>query len=166
MKQIIYFGHPINSYDSELEKVLIAKIVRTFPNCVIENPNQEKHQAGYNRWKEGKYENHRFSSARPRTGPNTPASRASGQSNGMNYYFSEVLPFCDTGIYLPFRDGAWGAGVFGEANFFASKNDTPWAWTINADALIRLVHLENVPVLSISETRARIYGPNGILLPY
>jgi hypothetical protein len=136
-KRIMYFGHPINTYDTELEKKLLAKIARRFPNCVIEDPNQEKHQEEYVRWKQ-------------KTG------------NGMQYYFSEVLPFCDTGIFLPFRDGAWGAGVFGEAKFF----NRPWVWTINADAQVRIVHLETVQALSISETRARIYGPNGILLPY
>jgi len=136
-KRIMYFGHPVNTYNTELEKILIAKIARRFPDRVIENPNQEKHQEGYDRWKK-------------KTG------------NGMGYYFFEVLPYCDTGIYLPFRDGAWGAGVFAEAKFFYE----PWVWTIDADGSIRLVQLETVQVLGIKETRHRLYGPNKILLPY
>ena len=136
-KNIMYFGHPVNVYGTELEKILIAKISRRFPNCLIENPNQEKHQAGYTRWKKE-------------------------TSNGMQYYFFEVLPFCDTGIFLPFRDGVWGAGVYSEAKFFRA----PWVWMIDADVNIRLVDLASVHALTIEETRKRIYGPNGILLPY
>ncbi|MFA5831742.1 MAG: hypothetical protein WC878_08015 [Candidatus Paceibacterota bacterium] len=141
MKRILYFAHPINTYDTELEQTLIAKIIRMFPDCVIENPNQKKHREGYRRWKK-------------KTG------------NGMQYYFSEVLPFCDGGLYLPFRDGTWGAGVFGEAKFFVQRNGTSWVWTIDAGALIRLVHLESVRALSVSETRARVYDSKGVFLPY
>ncbi|MFA6566479.1 MAG: hypothetical protein WCT48_07085, partial [Candidatus Paceibacterota bacterium] len=60
----------------------------------------------------------------------------------------------------------WGAGVFGEAKFFVQRNGTSWVWTIDAGALIRLVHLESVRALSVSETRARVYDSKGVFLPY
>ena len=141
MRPILYFGHPVNTYNTELEKILIAKILRTFPNCIVENPNQEKHRIGYERWK-------------IKTG------------NGMTYYFSEVLPFCHGGIFLPFRDGAWGAGVYGEAEFFASKNGSSKVLEIDWKAQVRMVRLESAVRLTVQETRRRVYGENGILLPY
>jgi hypothetical protein len=39
----MYFGHPTNTYNTEMERMLIAKITRTFPECTVENPNQEHH---------------------------------------------------------------------------------------------------------------------------
>jgi len=135
MKRIIYFGHPINTYHTELETKLIEKIARVFPKYAIENPNQPKHQAGYIHCKK-------------ETG------------NGMQYYFEEVLPKCGIGIFLPFRDGAWGAGVFGEAKYFTQRDSSLWVWTIDAKAVVRLVRFGEVNHLSVQETRERI------LLPY
>lgn len=131
---VIYFAHPINTYNTELEKKLIVKIEQMFPSCFIENPNQEKHRKGYQKWKE-------------RTG------------NGMAYYFAEVLPFCNFGIYLPFRDGEWGAGVAGEAKFFVSRRGIPLVLTANANANIQLVFFKNIRILSVEETRERILSP-------
>lgn len=137
MRSIIYFAHPVNTYGTEREKDLVRKIEKVFSPCSVENPGREKHQKGYQRWKE-------------RTG------------NGMEYFFAEVLPLCDFGIYLPFRDEAWGAGVFKEAQFF----NTPYVWSINADAEIRFVCLEGVRRLSVEETKIRIRDTNGVPLPY
>lgn len=134
-KMVIYFAHPVNTYNTELEKKLIVKIGQVFPSCFIENPNQGKHQKGYQKWKE-------------RTG------------NGMAYYFAEVLPFCDFGIYLPFRDGKWGTGVAGEAKFFVLRRNVPLVLTVNVHGDIRLIFFKSIRILSVEETRERI------LLPY
>ena len=132
----LYFGHPINAYNTELEKTLLEKIVSTFPGWDIENPNKPEHDAGYKEWHE-------------RTG------------RGMNYFFEDVLPKCQGGIFLPFRDGAWGIGVFGEAEFLM-KLARP-AWQITAHGLISpIIRLAEIPVLSIAETRLRIRTESGI----
>src|SRR3989344_7621915 len=126
----IYFGHPINTYDSDLEKDLLAKIQKTFPGWWIINPNQEHHQKAYQEWKD-KY------------------------GSGMNYYYEEVLPWCNSGIFLPFRDGKWGAGVFGEAQFLDQKNKP--IYQITHDMIIlRIGNLSRIPALSVEETRIRI----------
>ncbi len=66
MKPKMYFGHPINTYGTELEKKLIEIIFKAFPQYEIEDPGQKHHSDGYRHWKET-------------TG------------NGMNYFCSEVI---------------------------------------------------------------------------
>ncbi len=145
----LYFGHPINTYNNPLkgyhfpfEDWLMARIKGHFPDCIIENPNQEKHREGYQKWSKEK-------------------------KNGMLYFFEEVLPTCDAGgIFLPFKDGRWGAGVYGEAEKLAEKG-LP-VWTINYRG-----HIEDIPSLkeiiplSIEETRERVYyWPERMIKPY
>lgn len=146
MKKRVYFGHPINTYNTELEKFLLQKISEAFQGWEIENPNQPHHQEGYQYWKET-------------TG------------NGMDYFYKEVLPYCQAGIFLPFRDGKWGAGVFGEAKFIEKARlplDCIWRiWRITTDGAITLIeNIKSVPVLSIEETRQRIRDENGNPKPY
>ena len=134
----IYFGHPINVYNTELEKILVREIYRTFPSWGIENPNQKHHSEGYERYKK-------------ETG------------KGMDYYFNEVLPHCRAGIFLPFRDGKYGAGVFKEAEFIA-KNGYP-IWAIHADRINKISPKE-MEALSVDGTKARIRDASGNLIPY
>ena len=141
MKPKLYFGHPVNVYDTELETKLLKRILAAFPSCEIENPNQPIHEKGYQDYK-------------ARTG------------NGMDYYNVEVLPKCVGGIFLPFRDGKWGAGVFKEAQrieelgCFILKID--WQEGIFAMDLGD----EASQVLTVEETRARIRDERGNPLPY
>lgn len=136
----IYFGHPINTYGTELEVKLMAILVDTFPNWIIENPNQEHHQEGYQRWKKE-------------------------HGNGMDYYYKEVLPRCNAGIFLPFRDGKWGAGVFGEAEFLA-KLGLPIFKITYTGLVTRADNLIDIPTLSINETRKRIRTETGETVPF
>ena len=139
LKPKIYFGHPVNVYDTKLESNLLKMIESYFPEYEIENPNQPHHAKGYQEWKE-------------QTG------------KGMDYYFKKVLPSCIAGVFLPFRDGAWGIGVFGEAKFLADNRHR--IWTINHRGIISLATLEKVQVLSIVETVARIRTSDGQSIPY
>ena len=136
----IYFAHPINVYNTPLEAELMTKILESFPGWIIENPNQEHHQDGYQRWKKE-------------------------HGNGMDYYYKEVLPWCNAGIFLPFRDGKWGAGVFGEAEFLAERG---WPiFQITHEGLITgIENLLAIPVLSIVDTRKRIRTESGEVIPY
>ncbi len=141
MRKTIYFGHPVNTYGTELESELLAVIRECFPGNEIENPNQKKHQDGYKEWKE-------------KTG------------NGMDYFYKKVLPACQIGIFLPFRDGKWGAGVYKEAKKM-SETGCP-IFRISNEGLISLVKIEDIAPLSISieETRARVRTPAGDKVPY
>jgi hypothetical protein len=127
----LYFGHPVNVYNAPLENQLIKTIGLAFPEWEIENPNQQKHQDGYKKWT-------------AKTG------------RGMDYYFQEVLPQMNGGIFLPFIDGKFGAGVFGEAeNLFKANKKI---WTINHQKIVKSVQSVNsLPFLSVDETRQRIY---------
>lgn len=48
----LYFGQPAAAFNSKTVERLLPVIQREFPDWEIENPNQEKHQQGYRRWKE------------------------------------------------------------------------------------------------------------------
>ena len=136
----MYFGHPINTYNILLEIILVAKIQKTFPGWIVENPNQEHHQKGYENWK-NKY------------------------GNGMDYYYKEVLPLCNGGIFLPFRDDSWGAGIFGEAQFLDHRNGL--IYQITHDMVIsRVGDLNRITALSIEETRQRIRTRKGKTVPF
>jgi hypothetical protein len=130
-KNKIYFGHPINFYNTPKESELIQKIENFFPEFEIENPNQEIHQKNYTKWKEEK-------------------------GNGMKYYFEEVLPKMEAGIFLAFEDGMFGKGVFGEAEFLYKKGKE--VYEINTEGKITSIDsLDYKRCLSIEDTRKRVY---------
>ena len=77
----------------------------------------------------------------------------------MDYYREVVLPNCDSGIFLPFEDGMFGAGVFGEAEELY-RHRKP-IWEITQEGIIYpLPVLDRMKRLSIAETRKRVYGTN------
>lgn len=140
----LYFGHPVNVYHTELERLLLAKIDVRFPDWHIVNPSDPGHEHEYQEW-----------------------TRLCG--NGMEYFFRHVLPGCQGGIFLPFRDGKWGKGVFGEA-LWLSQRKLP-IWRIDpADfsvipASTMLVSSAGL-VLTKEETRERIRDSLGRSLPF
>ncbi|MDO8504852.1 MAG: hypothetical protein Q7S36_03290 [Candidatus Liptonbacteria bacterium] len=139
MQKRLYFGHPVNTYNIDLENQLLSQISVAFPGWDIENPNQKHHQEGYKRWKEA-------------------------IGNGMDYFFKRVLSDCNGGIFLPFRDGAWGAGVYGEAKFLVERG-LP-IWQITCAGVISRVNLNEIVILNVEETRSRIRTPSGETNPY
>jgi hypothetical protein len=130
MNDKIYFGHSVNVYGTPDEERLIKIIEEYFPQFEVENPNQLHHQEGYQRWR--------------------------GITKGMDYYFKEVLPQMESGIFLPFEDGMLGAGVYGEAEFIA--NDGKLIYEIDFVGNIERMFLDSTRKLSVSETRERVYG--------
>ena len=136
MKPSLYFGHPVNTYDTDLEHALIGVIGARFPEYLVENPNRPEHQRAYREWK-------------ARTG------------NGMDYYYRKVLPNMDAGIFLPFEDGMWGAGVYHEAAFLHSAGKPVWGITWNGMPIF-IPSLNPEFALSIEETKKRVYGPQRI----
>ena len=129
-KQKMYFGHPISIYNKPKEAELIKIIEKVFVNYEVENPNQPRHSKGYQKWKKRK-------------------------GNGMLYYYEKVLPHMDAGIFLPFEDGMWGAGVFHEAEFLQQQEKPIYEINVNGDILE--AHLNPAKKLSIEDTRARVY---------
>ncbi|MDP3645619.1 MAG: hypothetical protein Q8R25_00840 [bacterium] len=99
-----YFAHPINSYDTPLEHSLVEMIADFLSISVknVENPNQPHHQIGYEEY--GKR-----------------ALLAETSHKGMNYFYDEVLPKCDSCIVLPFLDERMGFGTVGEVYWFLER---------------------------------------------
>ena len=128
--QKIYFGHPVSVYNTPEEKKLISIIEEIFPHFEVENPNQPHHAQGYQDWKKQK-------------------------GNGMLYYYEKVLPFMSAGVFLPFEDGMWGAGVFNEAEFLQEQQKS--VYEIDYSGEISRIIVDPSKKLSIEETRARVY---------
>ena len=103
----LYFGHPLNTYDTALEAKLLAEIASQFPDWEIVNPNRPEHQAGY-----AEYEKTHVD--------------GDGKPTGMGYFFEVVLPTCHGGVYLAVRDGMFGRGVFGEAEWQQTRGLPTW----------------------------------------
>lgn len=135
----LYFGHPINVYGTVLEKQLLERIAARFPSWLIENPNQSKHDEGYKSYGD-------------RTG------------RPMDYYTVEVLPHCDGGVFLAFRDGKFGAGVYLEAEFIANRGRP--IWEIDVSGKILPLVLDESRKLSKEDTRARIRDAEKTPLPF
>lgn len=136
----VYFGHPVNVYNTDLEISLLKRISSMFPSLEIENPNQEIHEKGYQEYK-----------------------RKTGE--GMKYFMLEVLPSCRMGIFLPFRDGKWGAGVFKEAQRLEEMGMS--VFEISAEGDFKVMNMGEINrVLSVEETRARIRDKDGNFLSY
>ena len=136
---LLYFGHPINTYNSTLEERLFRQISLSFRGWNIENPNQEHHQKKYEQWKK-------------KTG------------SGMDYFIKRVLPNCKGGIFLPFRDGAWPSGVFMEAKFFADRK-LP-IWMIVSDGTISTLDISVCFSLTRQETISRVRTVSGEMIHY
>lgn len=164
-KHVLYFPHPVNTYDTAVEKEILILIQQYFPDFVVENPNQLCHQKGYAEWKK-RYEN------------------TDGKTkSGMSYFFDVVMPNCDAGaVALPFLDGKFGAGVAGEVIYAVQKQRGIWLIEAPVLKIIRpftlkeikllldwekrknetpnkeeLEKTENTLVLSIKETRIRTW---------
>lgn len=126
----VYFGHPINTYNTGYERYLEVIIKSSFKGgWKLENPNQAKHSIGYKNYKKE-------------------------YGDGMLYYMAEVLPFMDAGVFLSFDDGMFGAGVYTEAQFI--KNNSKPIYEIS-NGIITDLDLDSSRRLSVSDTRSRVY---------
>ncbi len=141
MKQKIYFGRPINVYGTDLEKKLLAIISKRFSRFDIENPGTPYSVNQTRLWK-----------------------KITG--NGMNHFFFEMLPKCRAGVFLPFRDGKWGAGIANEAEFLTKKGFP--VWQITFDGILSGISLVEImaKALSIEKTRLHTGSGSGHLIPF
>lgn len=141
MSNKVYFGHPVSLFGTEKEEELIGEIEEKFDELEedykIVNPANEKHQQNYEEWMEKEDE------------------------TGMDYYFEEVLPEVDAGVFLPFEDGKYGAGCVGkaegdtgEAEFIASQGNP--IYKIDYEGNISEMNLDEVEALTVEETNERL----------
>ena len=129
----------MNTYGTELESKLLEAIRSTFPGWEIENPNQRRHQEAYEKWK---------------------------IDHGNACYFTEMLlPECRGGVFLAFRDGRWGAGIFNEAKALQEAGQPIWQITPNGH-VTTLQSMDEIVPLSVPETRQRVYKQDGSTKPY
>lgn len=131
----LYFMHPINTYGTPLEKRCLGIIRARLPGWDIENPNTEAHDAGYRRYAamEGKI--------------------------GMDYFTEVVLPGMGGGVFLAFRDGMVGAGIWKEVDWLNERRLPVWE-ILPASGSIHLVG--DIPEgrrLDVQGTRERIRDP-------
>ena len=128
---IVYFAHHIDIYGKPEESKAIAKLESFFgPRWHIENPNQEKHDKGYNKYK------------------------ADGK-RGMDYFFKEVLPKMNVGAFLPFQDGKLGKGVYSEMEFLSGSGNEIYEMDWNGN--VWQATLNPKRCLTVEQTRARVY---------
>lgn len=105
VKELVYFGHPVNSYDTVMESFLEDVIKEELGNVnnsdlfagILFNPNNDFSKQMYQRYK------------------------MKEDSTGLDYYFSQVLPFCKAGVFLPFPEGVFGSGVMSEMKWFDDR---------------------------------------------
>jgi hypothetical protein len=134
---MIYFAHPINTYNTELEEQCMQLIEETFPDEFIFNPSEDRVVNRFNEFRK-KY-------------PDTYMD-----------FFKQLVRRCDKIVALPFRDGMIGAGIWLEVTeHYLTKGDVE-IYCINPfSGQIGTVSYEaiNSRKLSIEETRARIKNP-------
>jgi hypothetical protein len=129
-RERIYFGHPINFYNTPKEAELVRKIQERFPNCDVISPHLPVHKEGYQRYKLEK-------------------------GNGMLYFETEVLPAMDAGVFLPFEDGKFGAGVFREMKFLRERIRPIFG--ISLEGFLWVIDINSAEALTVEETRKRVY---------
>lgn len=83
-KHVIYFGRPVTHYGKPHDVKIAALILKTFG------------------------EGSRL------VDPSLPEHQVGYQAQGMAYFLETVVPSCTTGVFTPFKDGRWGAGVWAE----------------------------------------------------
>jgi hypothetical protein len=122
---MIYYAHPVSTYGTATEFDDVTRIATSL-GAVI-NPNTPEHHAGYEACK-----------------------AASG--DGMVYFYDEVLPLCAACVVRAFDDEMIGAGVWGEAEWFATRGLPVY----EIGERIELLTLDPVRRLSVDETRLRL----------
>ena len=129
----VYFGRPASLYGTPLEKKLIRIITNIFSHYALEDPSLLHHQEGYKKCK---------------------AERSDG--DGMMYFLQDVIPKMSAGVFTPFEDGMFGAGVFREAEELSKY--THMVYELRQDGIMSAWSRDLARRLSVEETRERVYG--------
>ncbi len=140
----VYFAHPINVYNTDLEARLIERITFTpeLSKCVLENPNTEAHTRAYE--------------ARKQT------------TTDPMVYFEEVVATCNALVFLAFPDGKISGGVWRE--ILAGSRDKLSLFEIFPSG--QIWHISYAALypptrpLSREDTIARVRYPDGSPRPF
>lgn len=135
-RRLLYFAHPINTYNTPLETRLLDRFSFWFPNADIVNPNAQKHQRRV-----------------------SDIKKDDPKANVMEY-FKEVAKECDGVIILPFGDGKIGAGIYAEAEVISAKGGIIWVVDTNPLSIHMEKALNPALALTVEDTRARVYLSN------
>jgi len=90
----LYFAHPVNTYNTPLERAILTLIVHHFPEAEIVNPNTTEYQKMYAEIKAATGGTH-------------------GAHKGMDIFY-HLLEELDGCVSMPFLDCRMGLGVAGE----------------------------------------------------
>ena len=142
----LYFGHPINVYGTPLQASLLQAIASTFKGWEIVNPDGPEHSAAYQEYAKTRVD-------------------GDGKPTGMGYFFEVILPTCQGGVFLPFRDDMFGKGVFGEALWLFERSFPVWQIT-HQSVIFPIQHLDLGRCLTREATRERIRHADGSSKPY
>lgn len=110
-RQVLYFAHAINCYNTPYEQAALKLIAFKFPGAKIVNPNSPEHQEAYLAWR--------------------AASKDRDNHRGMNYFYDEVLPACTGSVAMPFLDERFGLGVAGELKNTLESGKPVWGMFLN-----------------------------------
>ncbi len=97
--------------------------------------------------------------------PDTPEHQAGYARFGMGYYLEKVVPGCARVVFLAFRDGRIGAGVYAEAEKVIAGGGTVFEIFPNG-AIVERAALDPTRKLSVVETRPRLRKEDGSPKPY
>ncbi len=127
----IYFGRPVDTYSDVVLFQTLSHAIQSYFQQEVEiiDPSQEKHQRGYECYKDE-------------------------VGYGMQYFFAEVLPYVDAGVFLAFFDGTYGAGVWKEALFLRDTGKP--VYEIDRNGNITEFAFDDSKRLSVAETRAKL----------
>jgi hypothetical protein len=131
---MIYFAHPINTYNSDLERKCLSLIKEKFPNDDIINPSDKEVIDMFDIYK-------------------------TTYPNNYMQYFANLVWECDKIVILPFSDGMIGAGVWFEAHEHFKQFRNLHMYCVNpfnnsiGEITIDVIDSRK---LSIEETRKRI----------
>lgn len=146
VKPKMYVGRPINLFNTPQDGTLMKVLSKFFFEYDLEDPNQKKHSDGYFKYRAMK------------------GTEYNGRivQSGMDYYFQEILPYIFSGVFVPFRDGRFGKGVFDEAEFISKKGKESYVLDFDWENLefrgLRCFDpRETFKCLTVEETQARIY---------
>jgi hypothetical protein len=135
----IYFAHPINTHDTDLEHEMIQAIYEHFSgHIVIVNPSDIIHQIMVMDIK-------------------AFHDDAKVSSKKVREYFLHLAVICQGGVVLPFHDGAIGANDYALLERIEQNHHTIWLITYRGDIEI-ISNLSAITPLSIKETRARTHN--------
>lgn len=133
----IYFAHPVNTYNDDTDRLCINIIKNELGNQII-NPSDDLIQSTFKEY------------------------RLKHPDTYMEF-FKDLVSSCDTIVYLPFKDGKIGAGIWFEVKSVSENGGKIFEINLNKTDDVYLNPLMEVDFehvnnnkLSVDETRIRI----------